>query len=72
MKLYTEEQVIAGFIVFGGVTEDIAKKVVELITSIELPTDEQIYSEAEGHSTFSPSYIEGARYVINYIKNQQK
>ena len=47
MKLYTEEQVIAGFIVFGGVTEDTAKKVIELITPIELPSDEEIKGDEE-------------------------
>ena len=41
-KLYTEEQVIAGIKLFRGVTEESAKKVVELLSSIEMSTNEEI------------------------------
>lgn len=77
MKLYTEEQVIAGFMLFVGISEDNAKKVIELVTPIELPSEEEIEKQAICYDnqvlSETPPYhfINGVKWVKNKIKNQQ-
>ena len=83
-KLYTEEQVIAGIKLFRGVTEESAKKVVELLTPIELPTDEEVYELAkeqypismekfgnemmDGNIYFRSIFIQGVEWMRDKIK----
>ena len=78
-KLYTEEDLIKA-IAFGfGICrkEDRAPFNTEMIefiesleptTLIELPSDEEIYEQAKGHSTFIPSFIYGAEWMRDKIK----
>lgn len=73
-KLYTEEQVIAGIKLFRGVTEESAKKIVELLSSIEMPTDEKIYNESPHNSNddynigYHNGYMKGAKWMRDKIK----
>ena len=74
IKLYTEEQVIAGIKLFRGVTQESAKKVVELLSSIDLPTDEKIYNESPHDSSddynigYHNGYMKGAKWMRDKIK----
>lgn len=73
MKLYTREQMIKAF-EYGRTLKDFdwIGDMIDSLIPIKLPTEKQIEQEAVGHSTFSPSYIEGAKYVIDYIKKQEQ
>jgi hypothetical protein len=76
MKLYTEEQVKE--IYFKGVhngrlhIEGKCSDEVELLTPIELPSDEEIHEQAKGHSTFAPSFIYGVEWMRDKIQGGNK
>lgn len=65
MKLYTEEQMIQAF-AYGKTLEpfDCFEDMIDSLTPIELPSDEEISEKLAFHA-------HGARWVINHI-NQQK
>lgn len=72
MKLYTEEQVINAIKLAqkcdsdcGGVYFDYEShdEIIQELTSIELPTDEEIEEQSIGNSTFAPSFVNGAKWM---------
>jgi hypothetical protein len=70
MKLYTEEQ-LKKYIFEEGFIE-IFDFENDLIPSIELPSDEEIYEQSKGHATFAPSFIYGAEWMRNKIQGDNK
>jgi hypothetical protein len=78
MKLYTEEQVTklttAAFVAGQNQNPAIFGIEVEKINPIELPTEEEIgILIGDGmHNYYKGSFEEGAKWVIEQIKNQQK
>ena len=78
MKLYTEEQVreIASTIYLGHFDcNDTPDDLVDELTPIELPSDEEIEYEANETQVLqshSVTFVEGAKWVIEQIKQQEK
>jgi hypothetical protein len=79
MKLYTEEQVRqaikmarSSYNLFTTPFTYDQHEVLEQLTPIELPSDEEIYEQAKGHSTFAPSFIYGAEWMRDKIKGGNK
>jgi len=72
MKLYTREQMIEAFN-YGKKLEgfDWIGDMIDSLTPIELPSDEEIEKESIGWWAPSP-FREGARYIIRQIKQQYK
>jgi hypothetical protein len=81
MKLYTEEQLVRAM--------DLAKKnvsknrIIESLTPIELPSDEEIQNKGEcvfnnaGHNIYNhyntiPSWVEGAQWLRDKIQGGKK
>ena len=74
MKLYTEEQVKEAMKLFFLTTKSY-KEILEQITPIELPSDEQIekYAEANCYDAFHEEGLEkGAKWMKEQIINQNK
>ena len=82
MKLYTEEQVKKAIDFFLS-DETKKDKIIETLTPIELPSDENIEEKAEflfptvnrmGGTTYiaHKSFIEGAKWMRNKILNQNQ
>ena len=69
MKLYTEEEIIRAIELSDGRSID---EVLAGLTPIELPSDEEIYEQAKGHSTFAPSFIYGAEWMRDKIQGGNK
>ena len=61
MKLYTEEQVIDIFEKYGNMSAINARNILDLSESIELPSDEEIYINANVNS-------ENIEYNLGFIK----
>jgi len=75
MKLYTEEQVkqIQQAILCNHKDAIMdANYCLNVTTPIKLPTDEEIYEQAKGHSTFAPSFIYGAEWMRDKIQGDNK
>jgi hypothetical protein len=47
-------------------------ELIEKLTPIEIPSDEEIYEQAKGHSTFAPSFIYGAEWMRDKIQGGNK
>jgi hypothetical protein len=71
MKLYTEEEIVS-FLKKEFSYEINAETFIENLTSIELPSDEEINETAYGHSTFSPSFVAGAKWMHDKIQGGNK
>ena len=71
MKLYTEEEIRKFFTekYDEGLSID---ELIEILTPIELPSDEEIHEQAKGHSTFAPSFIYGVEWMRNKIQGGNK
>lgn len=72
MKLYTEEQVREAYLSGMYVTVSF-EEVLQRLTPIELPSDEEIYGMELGtgmHDFYKGGFIEGAKWVINKILNK--
>ncbi len=69
MKLYTEEEIIRAIELSDGRSID---EVLAGLTPIELPSDDEIYEQAKGHSTFAPSFIYGAEWMRDKIINKTR
>jgi hypothetical protein len=67
MKLYTEEQVKTMLIKTDKFTPLHIEHLMNEITPIELPSDEEIYEQAKTQSTFAPSFIYGAEWMRDKI-----
>ena len=72
MKLYTEEQVKQMLIKMDEFTPLHIDHLMDEMTPIELPSDEEIYEQAKGHSTFAPSFIYGAEWMRDKIQGGNK
>jgi hypothetical protein len=67
MKLYTEEEIRKFFT--EKYNEELSiDELIEILTPIELPSDEEIREQAKGHSTFAPSFIYGAKWMRDKIQ----
>lgn len=72
-KLYTEEQVRKAMVNWSDCS---MQDVIDRLTPIELPSDEEIYLEAEKYpyggreGSKRMAFIEGAKWVINKILNK--
>ena len=78
MKLYTEEQMIQAF-AYGKTLEpfDCFEDMIDSLTPIELPSDEEIENKCIGvfaisNSDYAFMFHSGAKWVINRIKEQLK
>jgi hypothetical protein len=47
-------------------------ELIEKLTPIELPSDEEIYEQAKSQSTFAPSFIYGAEWMRDKIHGGNK
>jgi hypothetical protein len=74
MKLYTEEQVKHA-IQMARASQNLfttpfiydKHEILEQLTPIELPSDEEIYEQGKTQSTFAPSFIYGAEWMRDKI-----
>ena len=81
MKLYTEEQVKKAIEFarycewdYGGVDFEFEAEyiILEELNPIQLPSDKEINETAYGHSTFSPSFVAGAKWMLSKIQGDSK
>lgn len=79
MKLYTEEQVRKAMDLFLSPLRPTKEQVIEKLTPIELPTDEEMEAEASDFAkkyratTYEKSaYVIGTKWVIDKIKGGVK
>ena len=80
MKLYTEEQVKKAIELAqecehecGGVYFDYTEKeIIDELSPIELPSDEEIHNEAFKQTRYSDSFIRGAKWMRDKIKGGNK
>ena len=76
MKLYTEEQVREaynlGFVDGYDVEERCENSAVNLLTPIELPSDEEIEVERKRYGVHGVLFSDGALWVKKQILNQNK
>ena len=77
MKLYTEEQVKEAMFLYKAPIRPLVQQVLETLTPIELPSDEEIEQEAYykvSDHTENPyaSFKSGAKYMKEQILNQNK
>lgn len=66
MKLYTEKE-LREFIDRNCFIEEFDLD-TEIVSPIEIPSDEEINETAYGHSTFSPSFVAGAKWMLSKIQ----
>jgi hypothetical protein len=77
MKLYTEEQMHSVILLALGrhgiyIPNKHYQDLIDLLTSVPLPSDEEIYEQAKSQSTFAPSFIYGAEWMRNKIIGGKK
>ena len=72
MKLYTEKQVKQMLIKMDEFTLLHINRLMDEMTPIELPSDEEIREQAKGHSTFAPSFIYGVEWMRDKIQGGNK
>ena len=73
MKLYTEEQVNLAM-QLATFTDDTYNQVLEKLTPIELPSDEEIGKDIGSgmHDFYKGGFIEGAKWMKKQIINKNK
>ena len=73
MKLYTEEQVKFAM-QLATFTDDTYNQVLEKLTPIQLPSDEEIGKDIGSgmHDFYKGGFIEGAKWMKEQILNQNK
>ena len=73
MKLYTEEQVKFAM-QLATFTDDTYNQVLEKLTPIQLPSDEEIGKDIGSgmHDFYKGGFIEGAKWMKKQILNQNK
>ena len=73
MKLYTEEQVKFAM-QLASFTDDTYNQVLEKLTPIQLPSDEEIGKDIGSgmHDFYKGGFIEGAKWMKKQILNQNK
>ena len=84
MKLYTEEQVLKAMNDYANTSSDldnvmdVEMAIIEQLTPIELPSDEEIEKEAfqvpynNTDKFYDESFIKGAKWMKEQILNQNK
>jgi hypothetical protein len=72
MKLYTEKQVKQMLIKMDEFTLLHINRLMDEMTPIEIPSDEEIYEQAKSQSTFAPSFIYGAQWMRDKIQGGNK
>lgn len=77
MKLYTEEQVKEAMFLYNSPIRPLVQQVLDQLTPIELPGDEEIRERAENcgeDDSLSPAdeYENGAKWMKEQILNQNK
>ena len=85
MKLYTEEQVKEAMFLYKAPIRPLVQQVLEQLTPIELPSDEEIKEYSNRYSTMhedvsdklgkylvSAIHIDGANWMREQILNQNK
>ena len=75
MKLYTEEKLRQSFIAVDPLKyEQDANEYMDLLTPIELPSDEEIEKEVEDYlyKNNKMNFINGAKWMKEQIINQNK
>ena len=85
MKLYTEEQVKEAMFLYKAPIRPLVQRVLEQLTPIELPSDDEIKSYSNRYSTIhedvsdklgkylvSAIHIDGANWMREQILNQNK
>jgi hypothetical protein len=73
MKIYTKEQVIKGFSQYGNMSEINARNIIDLLTPIELPSDEEEENNAESLTQNLQQHIgfnRGVKWMKEQIFNQ--
>ena len=73
MKLYTKEQVNLAM-QLATFTDDTYNQVLEKLTPIQLPSDEEIGKDIGSgmHDFYKGGFIEGAKWMKEQILNQNK
>ena len=75
MKLYTEEQVKEAMFLYKAPIRPLVQQVLEQLTPIELPSDEEIRENADKYTIDDNTYysfINGAKWMKEQIINQNK
>jgi hypothetical protein len=80
MKIYTEEQLLNTAEAIRDYLknypekfhESMIKKHLTSLAPIEIPSDKEINETAYGHSTFSPSFVAGAKWMLSKIQGDSK
>lgn len=73
MKLYSQEQVKEAMIKYASPIRPLAEQVINSLTPIELPSDEEIKEYFSwGYGGDSGSAIYGAKWMKDKILNQNK
>ena len=80
MKLYTEEQLLKTAEAIRDYLKNYPEKFHESMINknltslapIEIPSDKEINETAYGHSTFSPSFVAGAKWMLSKIQGDSK
>jgi len=77
MKLYTENQMHSVILLALGrhgiyIPNKHYQDLIDLLTPIELPSNEEIHEQAKSHSTFAPSFIYGAEWMRSKILGGNK
>ena len=72
MKLYTEKQVKQMLIKMDEFTLLHINRLMDEMTPIELPSDDEIREQGKTQSTFAPSFIYGAEWMRDKIQGGNK
>ncbi len=81
MKLYTRETIIKGFAKYSEMSEINSMNIVDILTPIELPSDEEIEHKSIDISSITSNYARtvskryykaGAKWMKEQILNQNK
>ena len=75
IKLYTEEQIKEAMFLYKAPIRPLVQQVLEQLTPIELPSDEEIRENADKYTIDDNTYysfINGAKWMKEQIINQNK
>ena len=79
MKIYTQEQVIEVFEIYGNMSAINARNIIDLSESIELPSDEGIRKimelddmEFDEFDPYHLAHLEGAKWMRDKIQGGNK
>ena len=72
MKLYTEEQIKEAMFLYKAPIRPLVQQVLEQLTPIELPSDEEIEVERKRYGVHGVLFSDGAKWMKEQILNQNK